>query len=51
MPSGRTSNIQEIRELVALAGALTQAGDTITADAIAARMGISHAEADRKSVV
>ena len=46
MPSGRTSNIQEIRELVALAGALTQAGDTITADAIAARMGISHAEAE-----
>lgn len=46
MPSGRTSNIQEIRELVALAGALTQAGDTITSDAIAARMGISHAEAE-----
>ena len=46
MPSGRTSNIQEIRELVALAGALTQAGDTITADAIAARIGISHAEAE-----
>lgn len=47
MPSGRTSNIQEIRELVALVGGLTEAGDTITADAIAARMGISHADAER----
>lgn len=47
MPSGRTSNIQEIRELVALVGGLTQAGDTISAAAIAARMGISHADAER----
>ena len=45
MSVGRPSNNAKVRELIALLGALTEAGDTISQDGIAERMGISRSEA------
>lgn len=45
MSSGRPSNNAKVRELIALLGALTEAGDTISQEGIAERMGISREEA------
>lgn len=46
MSEGRSGNAAEIRELVALIGALSQAGDTISAEVVAKRMGIGTAAAE-----
>lgn len=43
--SGRKDSVERIRELVALLGALGRTGDTVSLDAISARMGISMREA------
>lgn len=44
---GRRSGIEEARSLVALLGALSTEGDTISVDAIASRMGVSQEEAQK----
>ena len=43
--SGRKDSTERIRELVALLGSLSRAGDSVTIDAISSRMGISSDEA------
>ena len=43
--AGRRDVTERIRELVALLGSLSRAGDSVTIDAISSRMGIPHEEA------
>lgn len=43
--SGRKNNSERIRELVALLGSLSKAGDVVTIDAISTRLGINTDEA------
>ena len=44
--SGRKSNNERIRELVALLGSLSKTGDSVTLDAISKRMGMTLEEAE-----
>ena len=45
--AGRKGSIDEARELVALASSLSEAGDALTADAVAHRLGTSRQRAEK----
>lgn len=44
---GRPGGLDEARELVALVASLSEAGDALTADAVAARLGVSSERAEK----